>query len=271
MNGVISISLKNEIYYHWVEVLFKSILDKTDIEFCLVYDNKDFFKKYNLDKIVKYPIYKTDIINPYLFKYELIDYTPFDNTIFFDADTIIFKDISDLFDKQFLSICAKWDDDWIYNDFSFISNPTEVVKKHNLNKFYSAYSGYIRFEKTNFYYNLFKKVLSNEHYDYKVFKKYARDFMPDEYFLNLSISNLDLKKHIPIKLYYLKSNDSIQDYYGYSFQGNFNLIDMELKENINKTLKKILVDMYLIGGTKFNSTKQFKNLEIINLPAKRII
>jgi hypothetical protein len=82
---------------------------------------------------------------------------------------------------------------------------------------------------------------------------------------------LDLKKHIPIKLYYLKSNDSIQDYYGYSFQGNFNLIDMELKENINKTLKKILVDMYLIGGTKFNSTKQFKNLEIINLPAKRII
>lgn len=271
MNGVIGISLGNEIYYHWVEVLFKSILFNTDIEFCLIYDNQKYFEKYNLDKIVKYPIYKTDITNPYLFKYELIKHTPFDNTIFFDADTIVFKDISDLFDKQFLSICGEWNNEWIYNYFSFISNPKEIIKKYNLNKFYSAYSGYIRFEKKDFYYNLFEQVILNEHYDYKIFKKYSRDFMPDEYFLNLSITSLDLKKHIPIKLYYLNSSDSIENYYGYTFQGNFNFIDKEIKEYIQKTLNNIFIDEYLIGGTKFNNLKKFKNSKIIDLESKTII
>ena len=104
MNGVITIALNEEKYYHWTEILFKSILLYTDIEFCLVYDNTEWFTKYNLDKIVKYPIHKSDIQNPYLFKYELIEYTPFDNTIFLDSDTIIFKDITPLFSEQFLCI-----------------------------------------------------------------------------------------------------------------------------------------------------------------------
>lgn len=270
MNGVISICLKNEIYYHWAEVLFKSILLHTNIEFSLVYDNELYFKKYNLHKLVKYPIYKTDISNPYLFKYELINYTPFDNSIFFDADTIIFKDITPLFSEQFLSICAEWNGGWIYNDFSFIKKPEDTVKIYNLKKLYSAYSGYIRFEKTNFYYDLFKKVLSNEHYNRSVNKLYSREFMPDEYFLNLSIDDLDLKKHIPIKLYILNINDNITNYYGYTFQGGSLVKDEDIKEIIDLTLKNISIDSYLFRPTKYVS-KQFKNKKTEKIPSNKII
>ena len=91
MNGVITMSLKNEVYYHWAEVMFKSILRFTDVDFALVYDDENLFKKYNLDKIVKYPMHLLNVENPYIFKYELVNVSPFDNTIFLDADTVILK------------------------------------------------------------------------------------------------------------------------------------------------------------------------------------
>ena len=43
MNGVITISLNKEIYYHWSEVLFKSILLYSNVDFALVYDNEEWF------------------------------------------------------------------------------------------------------------------------------------------------------------------------------------------------------------------------------------
>jgi alpha-N-acetylglucosamine transferase len=167
MNGIITIALKEEKYYHWTSILFNSILLYTNVEFALVYDNNDWFVKYNLDKIVKYPIYKNDIENPYMFKYKLIEYTPFDNTIFFDADTIIFKDISPLFLEQPFSICAEWDGDYLYKEYNpFVKRPDIFVKEFNLPKFYSTYSGYIRFEKTDYFKQLFKDILSKEHHTF---------------------------------------------------------------------------------------------------------
>ncbi len=255
MNGVITISLNKEIYYHWSEVLFKSILLYTNVDFALVYDNEDWFKKYNLDKLVKYPIYKTDIQNPYTFKYELIKYSPFDNTIFFDADTIIFKDINPLFNEQFLSICAEWKNEWIYNDFSFIENADKVTTDFGLKKLYSAYSGFIRFEKTDFYFNLFEKILNNIHFDRTIAKVYNM-IMPDEYFLDISISELDLNKFIPIKLYFSKSKDNIEDYYGFSFQSNRDFKIKNLESLIMDTLKKINVDYYDLILCKIRPNKQ---------------
>lgn len=255
MNGIITISLKKEIYYHWSEVLFKSILLYTDMEFALVYDNDEWFKKYNLDKLVKYPIYKTNIENPYTFKYELIKYTPFDNTIFFDADTIIFKDIKPLFNEQFLSICGEWKNGWIYNDFSFIENPEVVVNEHNLSKLYSAYSGFIRFEKTEMYYNLFERIINNIHFKLNIAKVYHM-IMPDEYFLDISVSDLDLSKFIPIKLYFSKSKDDIGDYYGFTFQSNRDFKIKNLESLIMKTIKNIGVDYYDLVSTKIKPKKE---------------
>lgn len=272
MNGVISICLKKEIYYHWVEVLFKSILLHTDVDFALVYDNKEWFNKYNLNKLVKYPIYKTDIENPYTFKYELINYSPFDNTIFFDADTIIFKDIKPLFDEQFLSICAEWDNGWIYNEFSFIKNIDKVINNFGLTKLYSAYSGFIRFEKTNFYLTLFKKILNNIHFDRKIAKLYNM-IMPDEYFLNISISELNLNRFIPIKLYYSNYDDDISKYYGFTFQGCTDIQIENLDYFILDVLKKINISTYLLSISKYKENKQINivdNKIIIN-PVKKMI
>lgn len=256
MNGVITICLKEEIYYHWTEVLFKSILLYSDIDFSLIYDNEDWFKKYNLDKIVKYPIYKTDIENPYTFKYELINYSPFDNTIFFDADTIIFKDIKPLFDKQFLSICSEWNNGWIYNEFSFINDVEKIVKERELNKFYSAYSGYIRFEKTEFYFTLFKKILENMHFDMRIAKMYSKMIMPDEYFLDISISDLELIKFIPIKLYFSNPNDNINDYYGFTFQSKRDIKIRGLESILMDVIQKIGIKYYDLVSTKIKPNKE---------------
>lgn len=256
MKGVITISLKKEIYYHWSEVLFKSILLHTDMEFALVYDNEEWFKKYNLDKLVKYPIYKTDIENPYIFKYELIKHSPFDDTIFFDADTIIFKDINPLFNEQFLSICGEWNNEWIYNEYSpFTPDVNEITKTYKLHKLYSAYSGFIRFEKTDFYYDLFNSVVLNHHFDKKIHKIYGREHMPDEYFLNLSISKLNLKKFIPIKLYYSNPNDSINDYYGFTFQNKRDFKIKNLESIMMDIIHKIGVEYYDLISTKLKPKK----------------
>jgi hypothetical protein len=274
MNGVITICLKDEIYYHWSEVLIKSILLHTNIDFALVYDNQELFNKYNLDKLVKYPIYKTDITNPYLFKYELINYSPFDNTIFFDADTIIFKDISPLFNEQFLSICGEWSVNWIYNHYSpFTPDVNKIIKKYNLNKLYSAYSGYIRFKKNDFYKNLFKRIISNYHFDSKIYEIYDRPYMPDEYFLNISISDLEFDEFIPIKLYYTDYNDDITKYYGFTFQ-NCNDIKIKNLDNlILKTLKEINISNYPLSIVKSKVNKEINIIEdtlIIN-PVKKLM
>jgi hypothetical protein len=253
-NGVITICLNKEMYYHWSEILFKSILIHTNIDFALVYDNEEWFKKYNLDKLVKYPIYKTDIQNPYLFKYELINYTPFDNTIFLDADTIIFKDITLLFNEQCVSICSKWDGEWIFNKFSFIDNPNEVVKKFKLNKLYSAYSGYLRFEKTDFYKELFKKILNQTDWDEILVKKYGRSIMPDEYYLNLTISNYLFKEFIPIQIYFMGNNVS-ENVFGYSYQGYLNnKINIQILNQIKNTLNILKIDLNIN-----NSILTYKN------------
>jgi hypothetical protein len=260
MNGVITICLNKEIYYHWTEVLFKSILLHTNVDFALVYDNVEWFNKYNLNTLVKYPIYKTDIENPYTFKYELINHSPFDNTIFFDADTIIFKDITPLFNEQFLSICAKWENEWIYNEFSFIPNPDKITKDFGLQKLYSAYSGFIRFEKTDFYFNLFQKILSNIHFDRKIAKLYNM-IMPDEYFLDISISDLDLNKFIPIKLYYSNSLDDINEYYGFTFQNCTDIKIEHLDFFILDTFKKIGISNYLLSIVKSKINKEINIID----------
>ena len=242
-NGIITIATHKEIYYHWSEILFKSILIHTNIDFAFVYDNEEWFKKYNLDKLIKYPIYKTDIKNPYLFKYELINYSPFDNTIFLDADTIIFEDITPLFTKQCVSICSEWNGEWLFNKFSFVNNPNEILKKFNLIKFYSAYSGYLRFEKTDFYKELFKKVLNQTDRDSNMVKKYGRNIMPDEYYLNLTISNYNFKEFIPIQIYFMGDNVS-ENMVGYSYQGYLNnKIPIQILDNIKNTLNTLKIDL----------------------------
>jgi hypothetical protein len=243
--GVITIALKEEKYYHWAEILFKSILLHTDIEFSLVYDNTNWFTKYNLDKLVKYPIYKTDIENPYLFKYELINYSPFDNTLFLDADTIIFKDITPVFYEQPVSICAEWNGDYVFNKFSFINNPQDIVTKFNLEKLYSAYSGYLRFEKTDFYTNLFTDILNQKDYNKALVYQYNRNIMPDEYFLNIVISKYNFKKYTPIQIYYMDyiTNDII---IGYSYQGLLNNnIPNDILNKIKYTLNILKIDLYI--------------------------
>jgi hypothetical protein len=272
MNGVITICLKKEIYYHWSEVLFKSILLYTNVDFALVYDNQEWFNKYNLDKLVKYSIYKTDIENPYTFKYELIKHSPFDNTIFFDADTIIFKDITPLFNEQFLSICAEWENGWIYNEFSFIKNPDKVTKDFGLQKLYSAYSGFIRFEKTNFYFNLFQKILNNIHFDRKIARLYNM-IMPDEYFLDISISDLDLNRFIPIKLYYSDYDDEITKYYGFTFQNCTDIKIGNLDSFILNTLKNININNYLLSilNSKINKEINIIDNQIVIKPIKKMM
>jgi hypothetical protein len=256
-------ALKSEVYYHWVEVLFKSILLHCDVKFALIYDNDEYYRKYNLDNIVDYPIFKKDIINPYTFKYELIKHTPFDNTIYFDADTIILKDITPLFNEQFVSVCGEWDKEWIYNDYSpFSPNPEKIVEKYNLNKLYSTYSGYIRFEKNDFYYDVFKKIILNKHYNKQISKIYNRGFMPDEYFLNMSISDLELKKFIPIKLYYSKTEDGLEHYYGYTFQGNNDIKLINLETVIGEVITKIGIRSYMLGSSKYNQQKELNNSKI---------
>lgn len=243
MQGVITLSLIHERYYKWAEILFKSILNFTSIDFALVYDNEEYLKKYNLDKLVKYPIKKTDIDNPYLYKYKLIECTPFSNTIFFDADTVITKNIQPLFNTQSIAVYGEWDKEWLYNDFSFINNPELTVKKHNLKKLYSAYSGYLRFEDSTFYKELFNNVIGKVHHDNYFYKIYKREVMPDEYFLNLSITELELKKFTPIQLAFSKNLLDEDEYYGYSYQGTgkvesnkakdvLELLDISLNEQL---------------------------------------
>jgi hypothetical protein len=263
MNGVITMSLKNEVYYHWSEVMFKSILRYVDVDFALVYDDLNLFKKYNLDKIVKYPIYLPNVENPYMFKYELINVSPFDNTIFFDADTIILKDITPLFDEQFLSVCGEWNDGWLYNEYSpFTPNPLKITQEYKLKKLYSTYSGFIRFEKTDFYVNLFKEILNKTHYNKSINKLYGRGFMPDEYFLNLSISDLNLKRFVPIKLYHSNLNDNMGQYYGYSFQGNEDIKVNGLETILTEMVNDINIGYYTLGGSKTHPDKELRNNKI---------
>ena len=48
----------------------------------------------------------------------------------FPKEGIIFKDITPLFNEQCVSICSEWNGEWIFNKFSFIDNPEEIVKKN---------------------------------------------------------------------------------------------------------------------------------------------
>jgi hypothetical protein len=193
----------------------------------------------------------------------------------FPTKGVGFKDITPLFNQQFLSICGEWSDNWLYNYYSpFTPNVSKIVKKYNLKKLYSTYSGYIRFEKSDFYQNLFKKVISNYHFDNRIYDIYDRPYMPDEYFLNISISNLELGKFIPIKLYYTDCNDDISKYYGFTFQNSTDIKIENLDSFILDTLKKIGINNYLLSIVKSKINKEINiinNQLVINSIKKMII
>ena len=61
--------------------------------------------------------------------------------------------------------------------------------------------------------------------------------MPDEYFLNISISDLVLEKFIPIQLFHI---DEIQtNMYGYSYQGESTIENKIVLNYIKNTLESL--------------------------------
>lgn len=234
MKGLITISLGDEKYYKWTEILFRSVNLFSTIPLCVVYDNDYLLKKYNLDKLAQFCI-KREFENPYLLKYKLINYTPFTKTIFLDADTIITRDINELFNEQFVGIYGEWDKQWLYKHFSFVNDPTHTVRKYKLPRFLSAYSGYLSFDQSDYYRVLFDNVLSKVHYDSYYYKIYGREVMPDEYFLDLVVSNYELNKFTPIQLNFSNLSTNEFNFYGYSHQGTGNIRN----NRVNKVLKDI--------------------------------
>jgi len=241
----------------------------SNIELALVYDNKEWFSKYHLNEMVNHPIYIEKIEDPYSFRHHLIDYTPFFNTIFIDADTIIFKDISVFFDKQPFCIDGYYDGEKMVDSIinPFFEDPDTLMKRHNLKRLYSSYTGFMRFEKTDFYKQLFHRVLNNDYYNEKVVERYGRGIMPEDYLFNLTISDMELEYFMPIKVFYSYVNwgnslnaqqDNVEDFYGFTFQGSSMLPNrtINLKNKIFDTLTNIGFNSYpLRDGTYMNITK----------------
>jgi hypothetical protein len=164
----------------------------------------------------------------------------------------------------------------LHNGFAFQLdniNPNKITSQFGLQKLYSAYSGFIRFEKTDFYFNLFKKILNNIHFDKRIAKLYNM-IMPDEYFLDISISDLNLNKFIPIKLYYSDSVDDINKYYGFTFQNCTDIKIEHLDSFILNTLKKIEITNYVLSIANYKQNKEINIIDnqlVINLIKKMII
>ena len=97
--------------------------------------------------------------------------------------------------------------------------------------------------------------------------------MPDEYFLDISISDLDLNKFIPIKLYYSNSVDDINEYYGFTFQNCTDIKIEHLDSFILDVFKKINVTNYLLSIANYKENKQINiiNNQIIITPIKKMI
>ena len=74
-------------------------------------------------------------------------------------------------------------------------------------------------------------------------KKYGRNIMPDEYYLNLTISNYNFKEFIPIQIYFMGDNVS-ENMVGYSYQGYLNnRIPIQILNNIKDTLNTLKIDL----------------------------
>ena len=85
--------------------------------------------------------------------------------------------------------------------------------------------------------------------------------MPDEYFLDISISDLNLNKFIPIKLYYSDYDDDINNYYGFTFQ---NCTDIKIK-NLDYIILDILIKSNISNNQlSIANYKENKQINIIN-------
>lgn len=245
MKGVITIASKHERYYYWANQLFNSISLFVDIDFALVYDNEEYFNKYNLNNLVKYPIFISNIDNPYLLKYKLVEYTPFKNTIFFDADTVIFRDITPLFNLQNIAVYGEWKNDWLYKEFGGpLANPQRIASRFNLSKLYSCYSGYLRFSEENK--SFLEEVINCDYYDKSIQRDYGRGIMPDELFLDITASKLKLSKFTPVRLNLSTNNFDLDEYFGFSYQGVENIKSPVLESVVKRAIKNSHHTKYLL-------------------------
>lgn len=169
-------------YQRFAYNLAHSIKDITDIPICLLTDNENPVDNsiFDIVKVIEAPK------DPCLFKISLNKYTPFDKTLYLDADMICFNDITQLIHN--ISINKFWVDTLRDNE-SYWLKPDQLNKPHqdtNTSIFY-----WEKGEESNDYF----KLLNKEH---KKFKRenyknvWGKGYIPDESLHTIVLSNKEI-------------------------------------------------------------------------------
>jgi hypothetical protein len=168
-------------------------------------------------------------------KLHLYELSPYDETIFIDADVILLKNksISELFEKlkdvDFTIGCRAEDNLETTNELQWTS-PSEVIEHYGSGTLYHISSEFIHFKKTAETKKLFKtaqKIHTEPNIEYKRFN----GTVADELAFQLAMKLLDMKPHqVPFLPFYWehyeKKTATIShipsEFYGYSMGGCMN-------------------------------------------------
>ena len=263
--GVVLMALNYCEYGHWASTLANSLrFTSPDIKIALICDpigKRDIAPAYDKDIDQYIPIpenyYKIDGRNiPLKAKTFIYDLSPFDETIFIDADLIWlpYKPITELFEKfkdiDFTMSCrsdARMCD--AYDTLIHWAKPRDILAEYpDLDKekrMYNVSSEFIYFKKNQKVKDFFELVKQF----YLEPKVSYRDFglqVPDELAYTLAMLHSDIKPHESpfVPMYWepfhrirLNSEEMYNKYYGYSAGGN-------ILDNLSKDFYNNLAKMY---------------------------
>lgn len=243
--GVVLLALGYPIYGNWAAQLAASIhYSAPDVKIALLTDNKgtkEIAPQYlkHFSEIIELPeeCYTKEGMSNYLkAKTFIYDYSPFDETIFLDADMIWlpYKPITQLFGKEYDFTMISRSDEPIEtknNTLIFWAKPSDLLETfpHLAGKhLYNVSSEFIYFKKTKKVKAFFELVKS-----FYIEPKVAyRDFgmqVPDELAYTLAMLHSDIKPHenVYVPIYWeqhqrkrMPLSEMYNQFYGYSIGGN---------------------------------------------------
>jgi len=181
MTGVLTVAIGNVCYYQYAANLIASIRKHMDMPVCVLHDGQH-TKLLNADYLIKIPKHLSK--NPFFFKTKLYDYTPFEKTIYIDADSLIMKPF-EIPQEHYMQGYSTYPNDVDENRLYTWWGEAEQIAKHNkVDYLPQTYSGFMVFNRKE--HNFFKQAEKIYKDKTQPFKEWRGDIMPDEYAFNVA-------------------------------------------------------------------------------------
>ncbi|NMC99445.1 MAG: hypothetical protein GYA62_06980 [Bacteroidales bacterium] len=183
--GILTIAIGKRYYNQAILLAKSAILNSPYTLRAIVTDKPEYFNGY-FDYCIKY---NEPFANAFKIKLQLMNYSPFEKTLFIDSDSLIINSVENVFtflnnDRFFVSPGLK-----VMNGIWYNINIFELINKIGLSYLYKLNSGFFAFiknknseklfEKANFFYN----ILPDLGFDY-----FRENIYPDEPALSLSLA-----------------------------------------------------------------------------------